>query len=309
MAAPEDGEDGKRKWANKHGIARGFHFVPDDLDLLDILDDKLRGLLTDPAHDAVFHDVRILDFHPATLYEMYAEDEVDGCIYFFSRREFRRAKKKKTMRAAKYGQWKVFGSCKTIGAVAVGRRYTLEFYERRFDSSNNHSVRTNWCMHEFLRIIGPENEVSGLAVYRLYNKMATTIGEEKAEDNPVDCAKNMNHHGQASAAGMAVPPCELGRWYAYGYEYQPPPMDSAAASTLGHKGKRKSEASASMTSTDHARSTNTSAPPSADYQPPPPPPSLQGTENISGSGDVVGHEDDWEQVSVAEADNAGAARG
>uniref|UniRef100_J3N2M1 NAC domain-containing protein n=1 Tax=Oryza brachyantha TaxID=4533 RepID=J3N2M1_ORYBR len=289
MAAPEDGEDGKRKWANKHGIARGFHFVPDDLDLLDILDDKLRGLLTDPAHDAVFHDVRILDFHPATLYEMYAEDEVDGCIYFFSRREFRRAKKKKTMRAAKYGQWKVFGSCKTIGAVAVGRRYTLEFYERRFDSSNNHSVRTNWCMHEFLRIIGPENEVSGLAVYRLYNKMATTIGEEKAEDNPVDCAKNMNHHGQASAAGMAVPP--------------------SAASTLGHKGKRKSEASASMTSTDHARSTNTSAPPSADYQPPPPPPSLQGTENISGSGDVVGHEDDWEQVSVAEADNAGAARG
>ncbi|KAB8112741.1 hypothetical protein EE612_051432, partial [Oryza sativa] len=52
---------------NKHGFPRGFRFVPRDQELLDILDDKLRGAPLDRALDAVFHDTRILDFHPAKL--------------------------------------------------------------------------------------------------------------------------------------------------------------------------------------------------------------------------------------------------
>uniref|UniRef100_A0A0E0EXU1 NAC domain-containing protein n=1 Tax=Oryza meridionalis TaxID=40149 RepID=A0A0E0EXU1_9ORYZ len=72
MAAPGDGEEkkaGSRK--NKHGLPRGFRFVPQDQELLDILDDKLRGAPLDRALDAVFHDTRILDFHPAKLYGIH----------------------------------------------------------------------------------------------------------------------------------------------------------------------------------------------------------------------------------------------
>ncbi|BAT10965.1 Os10g0432725 [Oryza sativa Japonica Group] len=61
---------------NKHGFPRVFRFVPDDLELLNILDDKLRGVPIDRADDAVdFHETRILDFHRPTSYR---------CPFFFS---------------------------------------------------------------------------------------------------------------------------------------------------------------------------------------------------------------------------------
>ncbi|KAF0933358.1 hypothetical protein E2562_017980 [Oryza meyeriana var. granulata] len=123
MATPEDGED--KKGVNKHGIPPGFHFVLEDLELLDILEDKLCGRPLDCAHDAT-----------------YAEDEEDGYIYFFSMREFPGAKKKRPLPAARVGRWKVFGDYETVKrekvvAVAVGWKLTIEFYERRFDRDND----------------------------------------------------------------------------------------------------------------------------------------------------------------------------
>uniref|UniRef100_A0A0E0EY86 Uncharacterized protein n=1 Tax=Oryza meridionalis TaxID=40149 RepID=A0A0E0EY86_9ORYZ len=66
----------KKSGMNKHGFPRVFRFVPDDLELLNILDDKLRGVPIDRADDAVdFHETRILDFHRPTSYR---------CPFFFS---------------------------------------------------------------------------------------------------------------------------------------------------------------------------------------------------------------------------------
>ncbi|EAY78464.1 hypothetical protein OsI_33553 [Oryza sativa Indica Group] len=110
MAAPE----GQNKFA-------GVRFLPKDLELLAILDAKLRGSPLGPV-EAIFHDTQILDFHPYKLYEMYAEDEEEeGYIYFFSTMQFRC--RKIVERAAQGGRWKV-NNCETleVGGVAVGRK-------------------------------------------------------------------------------------------------------------------------------------------------------------------------------------------
>lgn len=89
---------------------------------------------------------------------MYAEDEENGYIYFFSTIEFKEAKpkqKKWPRRAAQGGRWKaVLGSSQMVevGGVPVGRKLSMEFYVK--------GVRTNWGMHEFVRIIGPNIEVN-----------------------------------------------------------------------------------------------------------------------------------------------------
>lgn len=70
MAAPEDGED-KNFGKNKHGLPIGFYFAPTDQELLAILEAKRLGRPLSRAHDAFFHDIRILDFHPAELYGIH----------------------------------------------------------------------------------------------------------------------------------------------------------------------------------------------------------------------------------------------
>ncbi|EAY78463.1 hypothetical protein OsI_33551 [Oryza sativa Indica Group] len=306
MAAPGDGEEKKAgSGRNKHGFPRGFRFVPRDQELLDILDDKLRGAPLDRALDAVFHDTRILDFHPAKLYGMYAEDEENGYIYFFSTIEFKAAKpkqKKWPRRAAQGGRWKaVLGSSQMVevGGVPVGRKLSMEFYVK--------GVRTNWGMHEFVRIIGPNIEVADLAVYRLHKLW--TNGEEKPGDLAADVAKSTNQSGQASAADYyqtyqnAVSqayayalPYVLQPGWSQGYPYDvaaapptapwpvcwappsaPGSYDCCYASTFSRPPPPPPIAASTLdkapiTSTDHGASTNTSAAtPAANNKPPPPP--------------------------------------
>lgn len=62
MAAPE----GQNKFA-------GVRFLPKDLELLAILDAKLRGSPLGPV-EAIFHDTQILDFHPYKLYGIHRLD-------------------------------------------------------------------------------------------------------------------------------------------------------------------------------------------------------------------------------------------
>uniref|UniRef100_A0A0E0LLD4 NAC domain-containing protein n=1 Tax=Oryza punctata TaxID=4537 RepID=A0A0E0LLD4_ORYPU len=155
MAALGDGEE-KKAGKNKHGFPHNFRFMLEDQELLVILDDKLHGAPLDRALDAVFHDTRILDFHPAKLYGMYTEDEANGYIYFFSMIEFKAAKPKKWSRSVgQGGRWKaVLGSRRMVevGGVIVSRKLTMEFYVK--------GVTTNWGMHEFVRITAPTRRAS-----------------------------------------------------------------------------------------------------------------------------------------------------
>uniref|UniRef100_A0A0E0M7M8 NAC domain-containing protein n=1 Tax=Oryza punctata TaxID=4537 RepID=A0A0E0M7M8_ORYPU len=204
MAAPEDGED-KNFGKNKHGLPIGYYFVPTDLELLAILEVKRLGRPLPRAHDAVFHDMRILDFHPAELYEKYAKDEEKGYIYFFSRREFPTLSKKRPLRAAEGGVWHGSGVYKAVkskksGGYDVGQKKTLVFYQRF--TGDKEAVKTNWGIQEFTRIIGPQNEVPDLAVYRLYK--IRKVGRETPADLAADAAAaTMSKRRQASAAAMA----------------------------------------------------------------------------------------------------------
>uniref|UniRef100_A0A0E0EXU3 NAC domain-containing protein n=1 Tax=Oryza meridionalis TaxID=40149 RepID=A0A0E0EXU3_9ORYZ len=216
MAAPEDGEDGSFG-KNKHGLPIGFYFEPTDQELLAILELKRLGRPLSRAHDAFFHDIRILDFHPAELYEKYAKDEEKGYIYFFSKREFPTSSKKRPLRVAEGGAWNSSGavykavkSNKSGGGYDVGHKKTLVFHQRL--PGDKVAVKTNWAIQEFTGIIGPQNEVPDLAVYRLY-KMRKE-GRETPADLAADAATAaaaMNNGGQqASAAAMALPPPATG---------------------------------------------------------------------------------------------------
>ena len=52
----------------KHGFPRGYRFVPTSLELISILSDQIRGRALPPPLHTIFHDVRILDYHPEELY-------------------------------------------------------------------------------------------------------------------------------------------------------------------------------------------------------------------------------------------------
>uniref|UniRef100_J3N2E5 NAC domain-containing protein n=1 Tax=Oryza brachyantha TaxID=4533 RepID=J3N2E5_ORYBR len=179
---------------NRHGQPVGFYMVPSDLELIRMLRCKLlRGKLPGALND-VFHELRILDFHPAVLYSMYEKRMEDDYIYFFSRREYPAKagrNKRRPVRATNGGTWKASGGSKTVETkkggrdVAVGQRLTMVFYERRLGGDKKaESVKTNWGMHEFCKFIpGSKNkELEDLAVYRLY-KMGRKEEEQEAEED------------------------------------------------------------------------------------------------------------------------------
>ncbi|BAT10707.1 Os10g0396050 [Oryza sativa Japonica Group] len=95
-----------------------------------------------------------IEFHPALLHETYIETMEDGYIYFFSKRQFatKARNKRRPMRVADGGTWKASGGSKKVGGIDVSQKFTMVFYERRFEGDRN-PVKTNWGMHEFTKII------------------------------------------------------------------------------------------------------------------------------------------------------------
>jgi hypothetical protein len=62
-----DSDDGR----NRHGFPWGYHFVPKPIELIGVLDDKRAGRRL-PYPPNIFHDVKILEHHPADLYSTRA---------------------------------------------------------------------------------------------------------------------------------------------------------------------------------------------------------------------------------------------
>nr|ABB47512.1 No apical meristem protein [Oryza sativa Japonica Group] len=138
---------------NRHGMPVGFYFVPKDLELLAILMCKLVRGKVPGALNNVFKHIRILNSTPPSSMT-YIETMEDGYIYFFSKRQFatKARNKRRPMRVADGGTWKASGGSKKVGGIDVSQKFTMVFYERRFEGDRN-PVKTNWGMHEFTKII------------------------------------------------------------------------------------------------------------------------------------------------------------
>ncbi|KAK3150034.1 hypothetical protein QOZ80_3AG0226830 [Eleusine coracana subsp. coracana] len=158
----------------KHGFPPGYRFVPSILEIIRLLADRLRGRPLLPPVATIFHDIRILDYHPQELYEQYKAYQEAGCIYFFSQQEFLPladgdGKKRRPVRTAKGGAWKPSGGAKNLKSADVaGKTVTMVFYERWRVGAVEKLFKTNWGLHEFTVLLGPNNKFSKLAVYRLY---------------------------------------------------------------------------------------------------------------------------------------------
>uniref|UniRef100_A0A0E0EXI6 NAC domain-containing protein n=1 Tax=Oryza meridionalis TaxID=40149 RepID=A0A0E0EXI6_9ORYZ len=224
---------------NRHGMPVGFYFVPKDLELFAILMCKLVRGEVPGALNNVFEQIRILEFHPALLRgrpaspppiaaattedlkpcsssssspamacaETYIENMENGCMYFFSRRQFatKATNKRRPMRVANGGTWKASGGSKTVrskkvGGIDVGQKLTMVFYERRFEGDQN-PVKTNWAMHEYTKIIpGSKNQLEDLAVYRLYKI------RRKEDTEPVNAAAAASSTDKPSTPAALPPP-------------------------------------------------------------------------------------------------------
>ncbi|KAM0850382.1 hypothetical protein ACQ4PT_053109 [Festuca glaucescens] len=147
---------------NRHGYPRGYHFVPRNKELIGVLEDKLAGRPL-PYPPNIFHDVKILDYHPADLYEAYREHEEAGFVYFFSLRKFPGAKRTRPVRATNDGNWTASGHGKLVtrGGVGVGYKHTMVFYEKKKNKTNKSEGKTDWAMHEYTSINGPEDKQVG----------------------------------------------------------------------------------------------------------------------------------------------------
>ncbi|KAK1644686.1 hypothetical protein QYE76_062491 [Lolium multiflorum] len=190
-----DNDDGR----NRHGFPWGYHFVPKPIELIGVLDDKRAGRRL-PYPPNIFHDVKILDHHPADLYNAYRGHEEAGFIYFFSRRVFPEPRGRRTnpVRAAKGGTWKASGGGKPVKRhrVDVGVHNTLAFYQK----TNNPSGLTEWGMHEYATVIGRNGKVADLALYRIYKKKK---GEKEEEGEG-------EGEGEEEKAGQNVAPVSNG---------------------------------------------------------------------------------------------------
>ncbi|KAG8091594.1 hypothetical protein GUJ93_ZPchr0012g21106 [Zizania palustris] len=223
----EDGDLKSWSSSNKdvHFVPGGVKFRPTDLDFLTILNLLLDGRTSLPGRlSVIFHEIRVLEFHPALLYETYAKDKEDGYIYFFSSRELRRA----VWVGNGAGAWKVTGNnAKTVydDDVDVVQKRNFVFYQCRFDGDKE-PIRTNWAMHEFTRIIGSQDRVADLAVYRLYK-----------EPEAGDAAPSMDEPSAAAPpqgmAGGTMDQENVGftsqKWHQYAYGSAASPWSSSWA--------------------------------------------------------------------------------
>nr|XP_034598223.1 NAC domain-containing protein 48-like [Setaria viridis] len=214
----------------KHGFPCGYRFVPTNLELFSLLSDKIDGAKLRPPHNSIFHDVPILDYHPEELCEKFRKDAEHRCIYFFSRRVFKKQgtgggaitpegkKEPRPVRAARGGTWKASGGGKLLcwprnkGGFVAGRVVTMVFYDHGVDKSN-------WGMHEFtvpvdkrLRLSSlPTNfskyiRFEDLALYRIYILRSGDMEiENAAGSSSLQMLANANDH--FSALSTAVAPC------------------------------------------------------------------------------------------------------
>ncbi|GJN20592.1 hypothetical protein PR202_gb07986 [Eleusine coracana subsp. coracana] len=234
----------------KHGFPRGYRFVPDSLEIVQLLADRLRGQHLPPPVAGIFHDIRILDYHPQQLYEQYRAYQENGCIYFFSRQEFPGnggtpddGKKRRPTRTAHGGGWKPSGGGKDVkrprnmGGGVAGKMVTMVFYERVRVGAVEKLLKTDWGLHEFTVPIGPK-KFSTLAVYRLYKvKNGAAKGganhqqqQEEANDvhqqqqqqeandvhhqqQQVPAAAVADHHMPSTSAAVAASTRQSSTWY------------------------------------------------------------------------------------------------
>jgi hypothetical protein len=64
------------------------------------------------------------------------------------------------VRATKDGNWTASGHGKLVtrGGVDVGYKHTMVFYEKKKNKANKSEGKTDWAMHEYTSITGPEDK-------------------------------------------------------------------------------------------------------------------------------------------------------
>ncbi|CAL5010019.1 unnamed protein product [Urochloa decumbens] len=111
-----------------------MHPPPTDLELLDSLAQKLRGLLPPPSQPFTVHDgIYIFNHNPSYLYDNYGGGA--DCVYFFCNQ------------FSYQDGWKVAAQTQEIvdgSGAKVGLKDTLVFHESRW------LPRTRWTMDEFM---------------------------------------------------------------------------------------------------------------------------------------------------------------
>ncbi|KAF7096941.1 hypothetical protein CFC21_098821 [Triticum aestivum] len=165
-------------WLNRHGFPHGYHFVPDDAELLRLLEDMIAGRALPHPLPSIFHGVRIRNYHPAELHELYKAHKEAGSIYFYNQREFSGSARVRPGRTAKDGWWKASGGGLPLvrRGLVVGYKLTLVFYEKR--PGDKPDQKTDWIIKEYT-IAGPNRKASEMALYRLYNKSENRSKEKK----------------------------------------------------------------------------------------------------------------------------------
>ncbi|XBI39609.1 hypothetical protein VPH35_124349 [Triticum aestivum] len=168
-------------WWNRHGFPQGYHFVPDDPELLRLLEDKIAGRALPHPLPTIFHDVRLRDYHPAELYEEYRAWQEAGSIYLFSEREFRGNARVRPGRLAQDGWWKASGGGEPLKrrGLTVGSKLTLVFYDKK--PGDKLGVKTNWAIKEYTKIV--DKKAEEMALYRLYKMSRPSNGKQAAQED------------------------------------------------------------------------------------------------------------------------------
>ncbi|XP_044433743.1 NAC domain-containing protein 67-like [Triticum aestivum] len=145
-------------WLNRHGFPQGYHFVPEDHELLRLLDDMIAGRALPYPLPSIFHGVRIRNYHPAELHELYKAHKEAGSIYFYNQREFSGSARVRPGRTAKDGWWKASGGGLPLmrRGLVVGYKLTLVFYEKK--PGDKPDDKTDWIIKEYT-IVGPNMKV------------------------------------------------------------------------------------------------------------------------------------------------------